>query len=170
MAAFMGFRWRGVFGGSVATNYGFGLTGGVNMNTIYYSLSGCAFIAALVQTALANSQLSLFQSSLSPDPETPLADYVTAEADFTGYNAGGETLATWNTPILSPTGGYLIQAPMTQWRVGSPLVTGNVIGGWFLTETGGDLIAAGTYGDPIPMQVVDQGIDLAPVLTFPTGV
>lgn len=140
------------------------------MNVLFYALSGCDFIAALVQAALAAGDLRLFKSTLVPTPETPLADYVTHEADFTGYPAGGAAVAAWNAPILSPTGGYLIQAPMTQFAVGTPVVDANIIGGFFYVEAGGALVFAGTFGDPQPMQVTDQGIDLAPVLTFPTGV
>lgn len=165
----MGFRWRGLFGGSFDTGFPFLLTDGENMNELLYSLSGCEVIAALVQTELALSKLRLFKSTLEPTPATPLADFVTDEADFTGYPAGGETITAWLDPILATPSGYSIQSTMEQFVVGDPVVTGNVIGGWFLESAGGDLIAYGTFGDPIPMEVADQGITLAPVLTFPTG-
>lgn len=165
----MGFRWRGVFGGEFDWGYPFPFTDGVNMNELFYSLSGCEFIATAVQTALAASKLRLFKSTLEPTPATPLADYVSAEADYTNYPPGGEALALWLAPILSPGGGYQIQAPMVQFVVGDPVVAGNVIGGFWIEEAGGELIAFGTFGSPQPMEVADQGIDLAPVLTFPTG-
>lgn len=165
----MGFRWRGAFGGSFDWGFPFLFTDGVNMNELLYSLSGCEFIATAVQTALAASKIQLFKSTLTPTPETPLADFVTHSADYTGYPPGGAVLAAWLAPILSPTSGYQIQAPMTQFVVGDPVVTGNVIGGFWIEEAGGELIAFGTFGNPQPMQVADQGIDLAPVLTFPTG-
>lgn len=167
----MGFRWRGVFGGSFETGYPFPFTEGVNMNELLYSLTGSAFLADLMQTALAASKLRLFKSTLVPVPETPLADFVTDEADFTGYPAGGATLTAWLDPILMPPpgSGYQIQSPMSQFATANPTTVGNVIGGWFLVETGGALIAYGTFGSPIPMEEPGQGIDLAPVLTFPTG-
>lgn len=139
------------------------------MNSILYSLSGCAFVADLVQTALAASELRLFKSTLEPTPETPLADFDSAECDFSGYTTGGETIATWLDPILAPTSGYQITSPIVQWAADNPTTVGNVVGGWYLVESGGELIAYGTYGTPQPMEVPGQGLDVSITLVFPTG-
>lgn len=139
------------------------------MNQLFYSLSGSLFQAALMQTALATGKLRLFKSTLTPTPETPLADFVTAEADFSGYPGGGKTVTAWLDPILSTPQGYQITAPISQFVVDDPATVTNIIGGWFYVETGGELVCFGTYGTPVPMQVPGAGLDVSPTLVFPTG-
>jgi len=139
------------------------------MNQLLYSLSGAQFVAALVQAALAGGKLRLFKSTLAPTPSTPLADFVTDEADFTGYPAGGTTIAAWLAPILSSVSGYEINSPLVQFATGSPTTVGNVIGGWFYVDTGGALVCYGTFGTPQAMQVPGAGLDITAKLVFPTG-
>lgn len=140
-----------------------------NVNTILYSLSGALFQALLMQTALAAGKMRLYKDSLVPTVNTPLADFVTAEADFTGYPSGGATVTAWLDPILSPISGYQITAPISQFVCDNPTTVGNVIGGWFYVETGGSLICFGAYATGQAMQVPDAGLDVGPTLTFPTG-
>lgn len=59
------------------------------MNTLLYTLVGCNFVAAAVRTALAAGHMRLYQSSFTPNINSPSADFITAEADYTGYAAGG---------------------------------------------------------------------------------
>lgn len=138
------------------------------MNEIFYSLTGAKWVADLVQAGLAASELRLFKDTLTPTPSTPLADFDTNEADYTGYTTGGETITAWLDPVLSPQGGYQISSPLVQFVVGTPVVAGNAIGGWYLVDSGGDLIAYGTFGSPQPMEEADQGIEISVTLVFPT--
>lgn len=139
------------------------------MNVLLYALSGCLAVASAVQTLLAASKVRLYKDTLNPDPGTPLADFVTAEANFTGYPPGGTTLTAMLDPILDPVGGYSIGSPVTQFAVGTPVVTGNNIGGWFLVDSGGDLICFGKFGSAQPMEVYGQGLPVDFRLRFPTG-
>ena len=137
------------------------------MSTQFFPLSGCRQSAEEMQTVLASSVLHLFQSSLTPTPSTPLADYTAAEADFTGYAA--ETMSAWNTPILAPGTGYMIGSPLVQFEVGATPTTTNIIGGAYLVDAGGVLRMAIIFTEPIPMQLDGQGIPINLVWLFPTG-
>lgn len=138
------------------------------MNTLLYTLLGAEFVAAAVRTALAAGHIKLFKSTLTPDPSTPLADFVAAEADFTGYAA--IAVANWNVPILSDISGFQIGMPLVQFITANPTTVGNEIGGWFYEDAANAVpVIFGIFGTSVPMEVPFAGIPLAPVLTFPTG-
>lgn len=139
------------------------------MNEQVLSLSGSLLEATALQTALAASKLRLYQSSLTPTAATPLADFVTAEADFDGYPAGGETITAFADPILDPAGGYSIGSPLVQFMTDPAESTPNLIGGWFLVEAGGELIGYCNFGSAQPMQVPGQGLPINFRWGFPTG-
>lgn len=138
------------------------------MNTLLYTLLGAEFIAAAVRTALAAGHIKLFKSTLVPDPSTPLADFISHEADFTGYAA--IAVANFNTPILGPGSSFQIGMPLVQFETANPTTVGNVIGGWFYEDAANAVgVIFGIFGSTVPMQVPFSGIPLAPVLVFPTG-
>ena len=136
------------------------------MDTIIYPNAGALFIASLVQTALASSKLKLYKSGLTLTPATTQAALEAAECDFTGYTAGGIAISAWNAPILATAGGYSIQSPLAQWVVGAT-PTGNLVGGWWVEETGGALIVAAQFATPVPMEVTGQGLPVSVQLVFP---
>lgn len=136
------------------------------MSVQFFPLEGCLVSAADMQTALALSELHLFQSTLNPDAATPLADYTTAEADYTGYAL--ETLTAWFDPQYAPGTGYMIASPQVQFLSTGSGVT-NVIGGCYLVDANGDLRLTVTFTDTIPMQIAGQGILISLVWLFPTG-
>lgn len=136
------------------------------MDVILYTNQGAAFVAALVQTALASSKLKLYKSGLTLTPATTQAELAAAECDFTGYTTGGETITAWLAPILAPEGGYAIQSPLEQWIVGAT-PTGNIVGGWWVEETGGAVIVAAQFATPVPMEVTGQGLPISVRLVFP---
>jgi hypothetical protein len=138
------------------------------VNTLLYTLLGAEFIAAAVRTALAAGHIKLFKSTLTPDPSTPLADFISAEANFTGYAAIAVT--NWNTPILGPGSSFQIGMPLVQFETANPTTVGNEIGGWFYEDAANAVgVIFGTFATPVQMEVPFQGIPLAPVLVFPTG-
>lgn len=121
----------------------------------FYPLVGCVAKATIDQTELAASKLRLFQSSFSPTINTVLADLTdpAVECDYDGYTAGGETITAFNDAGLDPAGGAAISSPLVQFNsvpTGPPPVT-NLVGGWFLVTSGGDLWAIGTLTNPAPM-------------------
>ena len=138
------------------------------MNLSLYTLLGCEFIAEAVRAALAAGHIKLFKSTLTPDPSTPLADFISNECDFTGYAA--IAVADWNLPILSDVSGFEIGMPLVQFMTDNPTTVGNLVGGWFYEDTGNaTAVVFGTFASPVPMEVPFAGIPLAPRLVFPTG-
>lgn len=138
------------------------------MNVMLYTLAGALFLADAFRTALAAGHIKLFKSDLVPSPETPLADFLANEADYTGYAA--IAVANWNVPILADVSGYEMNCPLVQFATGSPTTVGNLIGGWFYEDAGNTTgVVFGTFATPVPMEVPGQGIPLAPRLVFATG-
>lgn len=137
------------------------------MSTLFTPLEGCLANAEERQTALAASVIDLFKSDLVPDPATPLADYTSNIANYTGY--AQETFTTWNDPILSGSGGYMILSPLVQFMTGNPTTVPNICGGAFVRDAGGTLRLTVIFTEPIPMQVPGQGIPITLTVFFPTG-
>lgn len=131
------------------------------MTPLIYPNSGSLWLAGIVQTALAASEMHLYKSgTVVLSPLTDLADLTAAEADYTGYAA--QAIATWFAPLLNGLGGASIESGLLQFAIGAPYTVGNMIQGWFLTETGGALVCAGDFasvkglagaGDGIPFDV-----------------
>lgn len=136
----------------------------------FIPLVGCAAMANLVKTALASSKLRLFQAPFLPLVGTPRADYLAAEADYSGYTAGGAVLTAWFAPILAPYSGYEINSPMVQFAFDSGVgAVGNVISGGWVESAGGVLYTAFTFDDNIPMGADGNGFPLSVTIPFPTG-
>lgn len=131
-------------------------------------LQGCQKDADERQTVYVNSVMHLFKSSLTPTGSTTKAEFQAAEADYDDY--APITMAAWQEPILSPGSGYMIASPLVQFNVGvvDPVV-GNVIGGWFMLDAAGTLRLAGTFENPIAMQLAGQGIPMNVYDLFPTN-
>lgn len=135
---------------------------------VFYTLQSCKAQATERQTEYANSVLHLFQSSLVPTTSTTKVELTAAEADFDDYVT--KTLVAWFAPILAPGSGYMIVSPEVQWTCAADQVTGNVIGGAWLEDAGGDVRMVVIFADPVPMELADQGIPLNLADFFPTGV
>jgi len=125
--------------------------------------------AAEKQAALALSKVRLFNQAFVPTPATTKAELEAAEADYTGYTAGGETITAWLAPLLDPAGGASITAPTVQFDVTGPVVDTDVVGGFWLEDASGDVRLVGTFAAPIPMELVGQGIPLNLKIVEPTG-
>jgi hypothetical protein len=139
------------------------------VNEQFLSLSGSLISAGSLKTTLVNSHVRLYQSSFTPNPGSVLADFVSAEADFDGYPAGGIVVAAMNDPILDPAGGYSIGSPVVQFETDPAEATPNLIGGWFLVTAGTLLYGYGSYGTPVPMQLPGQGLPINFRWGFPTA-
>lgn len=134
---------------------------------IYYPVAGSVFLATLTQSALALSVVRLYQSFFTPNVNTTLAELEAAEADFSGYVA--ETLTAWNDPMLSPGGGASIASEYVQFQTADPVVVPNDIGGAWIETAGGVLVAIVQFAAPAPMSLPLQGIPMAQVLAFTSG-
>jgi len=135
----------------------------------FYPNSATLVIAELVRAELALSKLRLFQDGFVPSVSTVSADLVAAEADYTGYTAGGETITAWLAPLLNPLGGASIDMPTEQFAAVAPYTVGNVIGGWWIEDAAGVVYAIGTFAEPIPVGAAGQGFPMAVTLVFPNG-
>lgn len=120
------------------------------------------------QTSLASCIVNLFQSSLTPNASTPLADFTAAVATYDGYAA--KTWTAWANPILAPGQGYAIVSPYSQFDTGATdPVTPNLIGGYYVTDAAGKLRQFVTFTSPAPMQLAHQGIPAQLTIIFPAG-
>jgi hypothetical protein len=130
------------------------------MPTVYPSV-GALFIAGVVRTALAAGKLRLTKSLVTISPSTVIGDLTAAEADYDGYVA--ITTTTFDAPYYDPVNGGATTISGTKLfsygPVGSPPVT-NVVYNWWLEDTGGNLICAGTFDTPIPMTIVGDAVPL----------
>lgn len=137
------------------------------MNPFLYPNVGALWVAAQMQAALAASKLGLFQSgTITLQASTTLADITAVEADYTGYVAGGQTITTWTDPLLNPAGGASIESGLFQFAIASPYTVPNSIQGWFITETGGELVCAGDFPQPKAMVGAGDGIPFNVELIF----
>lgn len=133
---------------------------------LIYPNVGALWLAELVQAALANSVVSLFQGdgSFALEPTTVKADLEAVEADYTGYVA--IAVVAFNNPLLDQGGGASIRSPLLQPMIASPYTVPNTIQGWWLEETGGDLICAGDFPAPRPLVGAGDGIPFIVELAY----
>lgn len=94
--------------------------------------------AVALQTTMAASKFRLYQGDdFIVGQSTTLAAMIAIEATYSGYPAGGLTIAGFGDPYLDDAGaGFLITAPSKQFNFVSadPPVT-NQIGGAFLVDS-----------------------------------
>jgi len=116
--------------------------------------------ATVIKTSLATSKVRFFQSTLSVSQNTTKAELVAAEADFSGYTAGGYALAAWLGPVKNQAGGSVITSPtvmvLTEDPDPDPFV-GNTIGGFWVEDTSGDVRLVGVFDPTIPMLQIGDG-------------
>lgn len=113
-----------------------------------YPNGGALILAGLVRTALAGAKLKLYKAISQPlSVSTVIGDFT--EADYDGY--AEKTIAAWLAAYLDPAGGASIQCGTQQFDFVGPVVTTNVIPGFYLTNAAGALIFAGSFPAPIAM-------------------
>ena len=135
-------------------------------DTTQIPLSGAQVIAGLVATELANSVLHLFQDSLAPNPGTPLADFTTATATFSGY--APVTVVSVGDPFILGSSWAVEVTERFDYDSGAGSV-GNQIGGWYWVTAGGKLIEYGTFSPTRPAQGDGQVIFVTAVLPIASG-
>lgn len=115
------------------------------------------------QTLLAGASLRLFNTGYIPSPGESLADVEAAETAFSGYPSGGYVLDAWDNPVyVSPSGAILVapQVAVAFTAPGSGSGTQATVGGWFVTDAAGNLIADGLFDNPIPLTVAGDGFPI----------
>jgi hypothetical protein len=126
-------------------------------------LVGALNLAAQIQTYLAASKLRLFTAGFTPGPNDTITDLAGVEATYSGYTAGGIALTAWLAPALDPVGGSSISSPQVQFAYVPPMSSpvSNSIGGWFLVDSTGALVADGLFDNPLPMGVAGDAIPIS---------
>lgn len=120
---------------------------------VLYPNSSCLEIMDLMRTDLEDCTVHLFQNDLTPTPSTVLADL--EECDFSGYT---EKVVTALLPAyIDPAGGASAQIPTQQFDHTGGVVSNMVYGFWVET-TGGDLRLVGSFEEAIPMSALGQSI------------
>jgi hypothetical protein len=133
-----------------------------------YPNVGALFLAGKIQTALATAKLKLFKAPMTLTPATTQADLAANESGFSGYAA--KTVTAFQAPYLASAGGAAISSGYQQWDFTPPAppavpVTENVYGFW-LEDSTGALVAAGSFANPISMGAIGDSVPLSVTLTF----
>jgi hypothetical protein len=115
-----------------------------------------AAVADAIRTLLGiDTQVHLFQTSLTPNFNTLKADFEANEADFTGYAT--TDIAAWTATITDPDGGKSFQSGIQTFAMTATTVT-NKIGGWFLVNGDGFMLGYGLFDTPITIAAIGAGI------------
>jgi hypothetical protein len=131
------------------------------------SLSGALIIATANKTRNANSVCHLFKSTFLPSPTSVKADFLAAECDFDGY--APLTIAAWGDPILFGQG-YATFAPTQTFRwTHDTDDVGNSVGGYFLVDSGGNLLSYATFNPPANVSGPGQAVVVTPIMVTPAG-
>ena len=134
----------------------------------FFPNAATEWLAEVVQGELALSKIRLWQNGeITPSIATTRAELVAAEADFTGYTAGGEALTAWFDPLNNPIGGSSIDSEKVQFQTATPYTTANTIGGFWVETAAGELVVVGTFVEPIPMSGPGAGFPLSASIVFP---
>jgi hypothetical protein len=121
---------------------------------VFYTRAAANTKAAAIKTALALSKLRLVKSSLVPNVNTTKAQLVAAEADFSGYTAGGYVLTAWTGPVNNAGSGAIITPPAVNPAYVEPDPgpgVANAIGAWWVEDAAGNVRLVGTFADPISL-------------------
>lgn len=135
-------------------------------DTAVLPLSGAEKIVGLTATALANSIMHLYQTTLTPNPGTPLSAFTTAEATFSGYAA--VTVVSVGDPFILGAAWAVEVTVRFDYDSGAGAV-GNQIGGWYWVTAAGVLIEYGTFDPTRPAQGDGQAIFVTAVLPISSG-
>lgn len=121
-----------------------------------------ALMVQIYKVAAAGLQLMLAAADFDDqNPDLNVSDFT--EATFNGYTAGGETIDVWGGPFLDPDDGrkYTKPAAVIDFIAGATPGP-ETIYGWYLTDGGVGLLAAGKFDTPIVINTQFQTISLLP--------
>jgi len=129
-----------------------------------FTSAGYLTVGQQVATYLATCHVKLFMNNVTITPNIVLASLV--EAVFTGYVA--QAIATPAPPVNDATnGGFSTFLPSNVFTCTTAPGTPIQIFGWYLTDTGGNLIAAGNLPTPITIAEVGDSVPLEVALNYP---
>lgn len=110
--------------------------------------------------------LKLYKNDVTPGLDSVESDF--DEADFDGY---ADFDLTWPVgPYINPTGQAEIQAPSNNWTP-TGAVTPNTVYGYYLVDSGGDLIGGERFDSPRAMNGILTSLTLlASLVLIPGGI
>lgn len=122
-------------------------------NTQLYTKEAAMAKATLIIDSLALSKLRFVVAPFAPSQFTTKAELVAAEANFSGYTAGGYTLTAWTGPSNKVTGGAGLLSPLVNPTFDGADITPvtNVLSGFWVEDAGGDVRLVGTFDPTITM-------------------
>lgn len=133
----------------------------------FLTMTGANLEATAAQAAMANCVMHLFKQGFNPTPQTPLADFLTNEADYDGY--APITIAAWGAPVLAGLA-WAIYAPTQTFRyVDAGDSVANMIAGYFLVTAGGVLKSYTVFGSAVPMATNGQAVIKTPIEVYTAG-
>ena len=109
-------------------------------------------MGAAVQALLPTGKVRLFTADLASfSQNTTRAELIAAEATFSGYTAGGYSVAAFTGPVLDPVSGVYLLSPLIlpTVAVASPQVENLIRGYWY--EVGTDVWQVGKFPSDQPM-------------------
>jgi len=135
-------------------------------DTSFVCQSGAYQDALDAMTRYANATMHLFIQGFSPTPTSSLASFQANEATFDGYTAA--TLAEWSEPILAGSA-WAIEAPTQIFRWVFASGVGNMIQGYWLQDSAGNLIDYTVFDPAESVASFGQAVQRTPVEVFPWG-
>lgn len=129
-----------------------------------WAKSGYAIVGDELATYLADCDLRLFDNNVTVTSNLLLTDL--QQATFVGYAA--KNYVTVPAPVRDPVnGGISSFLGSTVFTCTTAPAEPMIIYGWYLTDTGGALIAAGNLPAPITISRVDDSVPLQVTLNYP---
>lgn len=129
-----------------------------------YANQGSLLLATTVATELTTLKMRLFKSTFNPMPSNVLADFVAAEAAFSGYPAGGIAI-TWGTAFYAPGGGAAVNSQLAQFNSATPFSATDTIGGYWL-DNGTVALLYAVFDNPVSMGLAGQSLPASAQLVF----
>jgi hypothetical protein len=124
--------------------------------------SGLLALAAAFKTLCVNCKLHLFKSTIADvGTGTTLAELAAAEADYSGYTAGGVTVAAMNDPYQETDGSATVLSPLVQFNYDSAMgAVPNTIGGFYVVTAAGDLLMAARFDTAVTLDDDNSGLPI----------
>lgn len=125
---------------------------------------GYLIVGQQIATYLAAMHVRLFVNNKTINANTVIGDLI--EATFTGYTA--QAVATPDQPVKDPVnGGFSTFLPSHVFSASAPIDPTQTVYGWYITDTGGNLIAAGNLENPVVIADDGDSVPLQVTLNFP---
>jgi len=111
--------------------------------------------------------LHLFKNNVTISPATVVGDLT--EADYTGYAAAVVDEDNWGISRVQPDGSIIrVQLVVFEFQPSGTTIS-NTVYGWYLTGSGGFLVAAGNLPNPVLLDSTASLLDIELALTMLAG-